>query len=239
MTGGPRYRLQLWSTPPNMNVSSTCSRQPCLRCSSGWAAAAATQTPLAGVKSLRCAFTRQATGSWAKGDVPETSARSSSLVLRFEAIDTESGTAQLRNGAMTTDVTVRLAEGYLHLMQAFRTGPLYTTTVFEAGATREPSGRSIPATNSSRRLCPARPQAQAGRRHVRSGAGDATLRGRRGFIVSGTGGAFGSSNCWMRPFARVMLRRFCGASGARRRYSRNWVAASSYLASSLNSSPRL
>ena len=35
---------------------------------------------------------------------------------------------------MKTDVTVRLTEGYLHLMQAFRTGPLYTTTVFEAGA---------------------------------------------------------------------------------------------------------
>ena len=35
---------------------------------------------------------------------------------------------------MGSDVTVRLAEGYLHLMQAFRTGPLYTTTVFDVGA---------------------------------------------------------------------------------------------------------
>jgi len=99
------------------------------------AAAAAAQATLAEVKSLRCTFTRQTTGSWAKGGEPEAAVRPSSLVLRFESIDAESGTARLRNGAMATDVTVRLAEGYLHLMQAFRTGPLYTTTVFAAGAT--------------------------------------------------------------------------------------------------------
>ena len=96
--------------------------------------AATAQTTLADVKSIRCTFTRQATGRWTKGGAPETAVRPSSLVLRFEAIDAETGTAQLRNGAMTTDVIVRLTEGYLHLMQAFRTGPLYTTTVFEAGA---------------------------------------------------------------------------------------------------------
>ena len=95
---------------------------------------ATAQTTLADVKSVQCTFTRQATGRWTKDGAPETAVRPSSLVLRFEAIDTETGTAQLRNGAMTTDVIVRLTEGYLHLMQAFRTGPLYTTTVFEAGA---------------------------------------------------------------------------------------------------------
>jgi hypothetical protein len=55
-------------------------------------------------------------------------------VLRFDSIDTDTGTAQLKTGSMGSEVTVRLAEGYLHFMQAFRTGPLYTTTVFEAGA---------------------------------------------------------------------------------------------------------
>jgi hypothetical protein len=34
---------------------------------------------------------------------------------------------------MKSEITARLAEGYLHLMQAFRTGPLYTTTVFDPG----------------------------------------------------------------------------------------------------------
>ena len=124
------------------------------------AAAAAAQTTLADVKSIRCTFTRQTTGSWAKGDAPETAVRPSSLVLRFEAIDAETGTAQLRNGAMTTDVTVRLAEGYLHLMQAFRTGPLYMTTVFDAGATarRLPGGafppRTLHDTSARRNLQP-------------------------------------------------------------------------------------
>jgi hypothetical protein len=56
-------------------------------------------------------------------------------VLRFDTIDADGGTAQLRNGTVGSEVTVRLAEGYLHFMQAFRTGPLYTTTVFDVGET--------------------------------------------------------------------------------------------------------
>jgi len=96
---------------------------------------AVAQAKIAGVKSLRCTFLRVSTGSWNKDGAPEAAIKPASLVLRFEAIDTEAGLAQLRNGSVGTDVTVRLAEGYLHFMQAFRTGPLYTTTVFEAGAT--------------------------------------------------------------------------------------------------------
>ena len=95
---------------------------------------AAAQPKIAGVKSLRCTFPRVSTGSWKKDGTPDATIKPASLVLRFEAIDTETGIAQLRNGSVGTDVTVRLAEGYLHFMQAFRTGPLYTTTVFEAGA---------------------------------------------------------------------------------------------------------
>ena len=66
--------------------------------------------------------------------MPESATRTATLVLRFEAIDTDAGTAQIRTGSMAADVTVRAAEGYLHLMQSFRTGPLYTTTVFDQGA---------------------------------------------------------------------------------------------------------
>jgi hypothetical protein len=95
---------------------------------------ASAQATLGSAKSLRCTFPRQATATWSKDDGPAATTRSSSLVLRFEAIDTEAGTAQLRSGAVGSEVTVRFAEGYLHLMQAFRTGPLYTTTVFTAAA---------------------------------------------------------------------------------------------------------
>jgi hypothetical protein len=94
----------------------------------------ASQSRIAGAKSLRCTFPRSSTGAWKKDGSPDATVKPASLVLRFDAIDTETGVAQLRNGSVGSDVTVRLAEGYLHFMQAFRTGPLYTTTVFEAGA---------------------------------------------------------------------------------------------------------
>ena len=95
----------------------------------------AAQSRIAGAKSLRCTFPRVSTGTWNKDGSPDATAKPASLVLRFDAIDIETGVAQLRNGSVGSDVTVRLAEGYLHFMQAFRTGPLYTTTVFAAGAT--------------------------------------------------------------------------------------------------------
>ena len=96
------------------------------------------QSRIAGAKTLRCSFPRNATGAWGKDGAPEVTVRSAPLVLRFDSIDPDSGTAQLRNGTVGSEVTVRLAEGYLHFMQAFRTGPLYTTTVFDVG---EKSGK--------------------------------------------------------------------------------------------------
>jgi hypothetical protein len=91
------------------------------------------QSRIAGATSLRCSFPRNATGTWTKDGVPDATVRSTALVLRFDSIEPDSGTAQLRNGSVSSEVTVRLAEGYLHFMQAFRTGPLYTTTVFDIG----------------------------------------------------------------------------------------------------------
>jgi hypothetical protein len=93
------------------------------------------QGRIAAAKSIRCSFPRTATGTWTKDGAPEVAVKSGSLVLRFESIDPDTGIAELRSGSVGTEVTVRLAEGYLHFMQAFRTGPLYVTTVFEAGAT--------------------------------------------------------------------------------------------------------
>jgi len=105
---------------------------------------AAAQSRIAGVKSLRCTFSKQAAGSWAKDGAADAGVKPATLVLRFESIDTDEGTAQLRNGSVGSEITVRAAEGYLHLMQTFRTGPLYTTTVFEAGA----SGGKFKAVHS-------------------------------------------------------------------------------------------
>jgi hypothetical protein len=102
------------------------------------------QTQLASAKTIRCSFPRVATGAWDKSGTPSPAVGPASLVLRFESIDTDAGVAQLRNGSVGSDITVRFAEGYLHFMQAFRTGPLYTTTLFEAGA----SGGKFKAVHS-------------------------------------------------------------------------------------------
>ena len=108
------------------------------------ATGAVAQETLAATKSLRCTFSRSAVGTWRKDGALDAVVQPASLVLRFEAIDPDGGIAQLRNGSMSSEITVRLAEGYLHLMQSFRTGPLYTTTVFNAGA----SGGKFKAVHS-------------------------------------------------------------------------------------------
>jgi hypothetical protein len=97
-------------------------------------AGAAAQGSIATAKALRCSFQRQATGTWKKDGIPDAAAGPAALVLRFESIDTDGGTAELKTGSVGSEVTVRSVEGYLHFMQAFRTGPLYTTTVFAAGS---------------------------------------------------------------------------------------------------------
>jgi hypothetical protein len=86
---------------------------------------------LANVKGLRCTFTQAAAGTWKKDGMIDAAVKPSTLVLRLEDIDVDSGVAQLRTGSMTNELTVKLTGGYLHFMQSFRTGPLYTTTVFE------------------------------------------------------------------------------------------------------------
>jgi hypothetical protein len=99
-----------------------------------WSGESAAQARIADAKGIRCTFPRIATGTWTKDGAPEATVKPASLILRFDEIDADTGIAQLRNGSVGSEVTVRLAEGYLHFMQAFRTGPLYVTTVFEAGA---------------------------------------------------------------------------------------------------------
>jgi hypothetical protein len=89
------------------------------------------QGRLATVTALRCTFKLSAVGGWKKEGEASAVLKPSTLVLRLEAIDADSGTAQLKTGSMTSEITVKLTGGYLHFMQAFRSGPLYTTTVFD------------------------------------------------------------------------------------------------------------
>ena len=103
----------------------------------------AAQRRLAAAKALRCTFSRTTVGSWTKDGSAEAAVKPSTLVLRFDTIDFDDGTAQLRTGAVGSEVTARTAEGYAHFMQVFRTGPLYTTTVFD-----KDSGGKLKAVHS-------------------------------------------------------------------------------------------
>jgi hypothetical protein len=100
--------------------------------------ALAQQTRLATVTSLRCTFVLNATGSWKEANAPGAVIAPATLVLTFEDIKPDEGTAQQRTGSARTELVARLAGRYLHLMQSFRTGPLYTTTVFEADTAAGP-----------------------------------------------------------------------------------------------------
>ena len=105
---------------------------------------AAAQGRTAKARSLRCSFPLNATGTWKKEGPADATVKPATLVLIFEAIDTDEGTARLRSGSAGSDIVVRLSGGYLHFIQSFRSGPLYTTTVFD----RETSGGKLKAVHS-------------------------------------------------------------------------------------------
>jgi hypothetical protein len=94
------------------------------------------QGRIAAAKSLRCRFSLSATGRWESDGTARSAVAPAKLTLLFEAIDADDGTARLRNGAVSSDVVARQSGGYLHLMQIFKTGAMYTTTVFDQEATR-------------------------------------------------------------------------------------------------------
>ena len=85
---------------------------------------------LATATSIKCTFPLMVVGTWA-GEQPKAEVKPSKLVLEFEGINADEGTAQLKSSYGQYDITVRYAEGYLHFIQSFLNGPLYTTTVLE------------------------------------------------------------------------------------------------------------
>jgi hypothetical protein len=98
----------------------------------------------ANAKSLRCTFPLNATGTWNATGSPNAVVKETKLVLIFDSINTDEGSAELKNGSVGTGITVQLAGGNLHFIQAFRSGPLYVTTVFD----KEPSGGKLKAVHS-------------------------------------------------------------------------------------------
>ena len=102
------------------------------------------QSKTAAAKSLRCSFRINVTATWKKEGSPDATLSPSTLLLIFDSINTDEGTARLRSGSVGAEIVARLSGGYLHFIQSFRTGPLYTTTVFD----KETSGGKLKAVHS-------------------------------------------------------------------------------------------
>ena len=99
---------------------------------------------LATAKSIKCTFPLVVVGTWG-GEQPKADVKPAKLVLQFEAINVDEGTARLEAGlGGTYDIIVRYAGGYLHFIQSFLDGPLYTTTILE----KQTSGGKLKAMHS-------------------------------------------------------------------------------------------
>jgi len=89
------------------------------------------QGPLARAKAIKCTLPVMAVGTWGK-DKPDVKVQPSTHpTLEFEKINADEGTAVLKGDYGKYDIIVRYANGYLHFIQSFLDGPLYTTTVME------------------------------------------------------------------------------------------------------------
>jgi hypothetical protein len=86
--------------------------------------------PLATAKNVKCTFSLIAVGTL-REDQPKAEVKPGSLVLEFEGVNADEGTARLKSGFGEYDIVVRYASGYLHFIQSFRDGPLYVTTILE------------------------------------------------------------------------------------------------------------
>ena len=89
-----------------------------------------TRDKLVAAKTVTCVFTVYATGTWQNGEA-EGALKTGKLSVQFTEINTDEGSARMVGGFGTYDIIVRLAPGALHFIQAFRDGPLYTTTIFD------------------------------------------------------------------------------------------------------------
>jgi hypothetical protein len=95
-------------------------------------------------KSLRCIFSLNATGTWNKDDAAGAVINTSKLVLRFDSINTDEGTAELKSGSVGSGLTLQSAGGNLHFLQSFRSGSMHLTTVFD----KETTGGKLKAVHS-------------------------------------------------------------------------------------------
>ncbi len=85
---------------------------------------------LADVRSLDCTFALMSVGTWTDG-APEAQVDASELTFRFEEIDAQGATAEVIGPFGPSHIITRHTGDYLHFLQMFSAGPLYSTTIFD------------------------------------------------------------------------------------------------------------
>jgi hypothetical protein len=97
----------------------------------------ALQRRLQAATGLKCTFAVLATGSWDQ-NTAQAAVAEAKLDVAFTDIVLDEGTAEAVGEFGASFISVRYAQGYLHLMQMSDAGPLYITTVLarEAAAGR-------------------------------------------------------------------------------------------------------
>ena len=86
---------------------------------------------LGNVTQMTCTFPIMWLGDWSKPGDAEGKSQKSELVLKYDAIDTSDGTAQVQGFTGNFYITVRyVANVALHLLHTDAAGPVYFTTVF-------------------------------------------------------------------------------------------------------------
>src|SRR6267143_6286151 len=111
---------------------------------SAWSAQDAAKGKLGTAKTIKCTFPLVVVGTWSSAQ-PKAELKPAKLTLQFEAINVDEGTARLEAGmGGTYDIIVRYAGGYLHFIQSFLDGPLYTTTILE----KQTNGGKLKAMHS-------------------------------------------------------------------------------------------
>src|SRR5262252_10720791 len=88
------------------------------------------QSPLATARSIKCTFSLIAS-STLRDEPPKAEVKPANLVLEFEGVNADEGSARLKAGVGNYDIVVRYTQAYLHFIQSFRDGPLYVTTILD------------------------------------------------------------------------------------------------------------
>ena len=88
---------------------------------------------LAAAKRIECSFPVLSTGTW-DNNTPSAKVTEAELTSAFFDINVDEGTAEAETPYGASFISVRYAQGYLHIMQMSDAGPLYLTTVLARAA---------------------------------------------------------------------------------------------------------